>query len=302
MIDLTKPHAVVVEVGDKSYIRLHSPSDFYGYRDGKALCVNGIDGLRQSPGDPEFFMFGGAVHSLAKITPPRRIVTKYELREDLRGSTKEEVISVDQYGALVDGDQCLYRPVYEDIPRAAEDIPFLVQHETGEPRKLPPGIICSDKNHFARYPSFWHLGPVWATAHYVLWRVAKRINEIRGENPLIKFSFSSFREGYDTYRAGTETTAWVEVGKLVVNGIEVSKPASFVVNFTTDTKDRPTGYTHVIKAVAAPCLDELEAKIVAYVDEVTAHLRKWVSPDACPCCQRKFGPSTAAKLRARGAA
>lgn len=304
-IDTTKAFAIVVEVGDRSFIRIHPAPGYgyYGHGDGRDLCVNGVDGLRKAPGDDAFFVFDGRpVTSIAKITPPRRIVTKYELRDDLRGSAKEETISVDQYGTLADRDQCLYRAVHEDIPRAAEDIPFIVQHETGEPRKLPLGVHCSDKNHFARYPSFWHLGPVWATSHYVLWRVAKRINEIKADNPLIKFSFRPFDGGYIDYRTGSETTAGVEVGKLMVNGIEVSKPASFVINFTTDTKDRPTGYTTVIKAVTAPNLDELEARIVAYVDEVTAHLTKWVTPDACPCCLRKFGPATAAKFRVRGAA
>lgn len=300
-LDTSKAFAVVVEVGDKSYIRIHPAPGYgyYGHGDGRDLCVNGIDGLRKAPGDDAFYVFDGRpVTSIAKITPPRRIVTKYELREDLRGSAKEETISVAQYGDLGEGDQCLYRPVHEDIPRAAEEIQFIVQQEAGEPRKLPLGIHCSDKNHFARYPSFWHLGPVWATAHYVLWRVAKRIHEIKADNPLIAFEFRPFDNGYTDYRTGHETTVWARVSKLVVNGLEVSPPGSMAKCFTIKAEDRNI-YTRLVQAVTAANLEELEAKIAAQVDELTSDLTKWVKPDTCPCCQRKFGPATAAKFRAR---
>jgi len=277
--------AAIAEFDGKSYIRILVAS--HGYIDGKSLAVNGQLGLEKAPGDDSFLVFDGVVETLQKITPPRRITTKYELREDLRGAAKADVVSVDAYRELPESDQALYRPVCEDIPQTGEDIPFVVQSEAGPPAKLPKGVVCTDKNYYARFPGYWHLGPVRATAKYVLWRTAQRVAEIIRENRYIKWS-SGWGRDVDEYLNEThKNTFFIEIAPMTVNGIEV-RAQGLSSMFTTETKDRSLSYARIVQAVDANNLEDLEVKVAAYVEDLTSHARKWTSPDRCPCCQRRF--------------
>ena len=279
--------AVVVEFGGKSYIRFFAG---YYYTDGKNIAVNGVTGLEKSPGADDFFVFDGApVRSIQKITPPQKITTKYELRDDLRGAAKENTISVDVYRSMSPDDQTLYRAVNEDIPRKAEDVPFVIQKEKGPPSKLPQGVFCTDKNYFARFPSFHHLGPVRASSKYVLYRLAERFQQIIANNPYVKngshgipadpkkeYLGSSYRDSF-----------FIDIRPMTVNGIEVTAKG-LPTMFTSDATDQRLSYAHVVRAIDGDNLADLESKIVAYVERETAKHQKWTQPDKCPCCQRKL--------------
>jgi hypothetical protein len=282
-------HAIVVEHGDKSYIKVVRTNGYYV--DQKHIAANGISGLLQAPGDSSFLMFDGKVTTLQKIIPARRITTKYELREDLRGSPKAETISVSDHGNLSEADQSLYRPVYEDIPQGAEDIPFAIQREDGPPSLLPHGVSCIDQNSFARFPSFHHLGPVRASAKYVLWRLAEAFQQIIADNPYITNSMHGVgRDADAAYKGivrGYQDSFFIEVKPMTVNGIEVA-PKGMKTMFTVDGKDRHLSYGRTVPALAGDNLDDLEKKIAAFIDKTTAEHRKWVQPNACPCCQRRF--------------
>lgn len=288
-IDFTKTHAIVVEIGDRCFIRIIEGGYYF---DGKTLAVNGKIGLCKAPTDDSFFVFYGPhVDTLQKITPPRRIVTKYVLRDDLKGSPKEEVISVDQRAALSEADQCLYSAVHEDIPQQAEDIPFLVQREDGEPSALPFGVVSTDKNAFARFKSFQHLGPVMARHNYVLWRLALRVQEIAQHNPLIAFS-SGWGRDLDKYLKETAYKSFfIEVRKMEVNGITVAAQG-LKTHYTTDPADSRTSYALLVQAVAGENLADLEAKVSAYVNKLTEPLVRWANPNTCPCCKRSFDPKS----------
>jgi hypothetical protein len=278
--------AVVVEHAGKSYIRIFA--NWY-YSDGKNIAVNGQAGLPPAPGDNSFLLFDGApVKTLQKVIAPRRITTKYELREDLRGAAKEATLSVADHSNLSEADQALYRAVHEDIPRGTEDIPFVIQKEKGPPSQLPNGIVCTDKNYFARFPSFHHLGPVRATAEYMLYRLAVRFGEMMGNNPYIKNSMhgvpaDAAKEILNNHH---RTSFFIEVAPMKVNGIEVRPTSGMHTMFSTDQNDR-SNYCHRVAALDGDNLADLEAKIVAYVEKVTEPHRRWVTPDRCPCCQRK---------------
>ncbi len=275
--------AVVIEYGGKSYIKIFAT---YYYSDGKNLAANGHVGLGKAPGDDGLFVFDGSpVKSLQKITPPRRIVTKYELRADLRGSPKEETLSVSEHGNASEADQALYTAVYENIPREAEDIPFVIQKEKGPPSKLPQGIICTDQNYFARYPSFHHLGPVRATPRYMLYRVAKKLESIIAGNRYIKWSWVNDK-AEEILTSRFKDSIWVDVAPMLVNGIEVTGK-NLHTRFSIDPKDSQS-YSKIVAAIDGAGLDDLETKVSAYVEQITAKLSSWVQPDKCPCCQRRF--------------
>lgn len=279
--------AVVVEYGGKSYIRLFTSHYF---SDGKSIAANGQVGLPQAPGDSSFLMFDGApIKTLQRIIPPHQITTKYELREDLRGAAKEAVISVEQYRALSDSDQGLYRAVHEDVPRQAEDIPFVIQKEHGPPSRLHDGIVCTDKNHFARFPSFHHLGPVRATPKYVLYRLAVRFAELIGGNPYIKNSMHGVPAdpAKEILNSHHRDSFFIEVATMRVNGIEVRPNVGMHTMFSTDPTDR-SSYCYRVGAIDGVNLEDVEAKVVALIDKVTEPHRRWVMPDKCPCCQRAF--------------
>lgn len=279
-----KPTVLIIEHGGRSYIAITAN---YYYSDGKNVAANGVTGLPKAPGDQSFLMFDGApVETLQRITPPRRIITKYVLRGDLKGSSKEEVVSVEQRSEMSDADQCLYVAVHEDIPQQAEDIPFLVQREDGPPSLLPKGVTSIDKSYFARAPAFWHLGPVRASAKYVLWRTAKRLDEVIKGNRLIKWSIG-WGGDIDKYLSDFHSAFFIEVAPLTVNGMEVS-PKGFRTMFTTDAKDRNLTYSTLIQAIDGANLDDLEAKVAAQVEALVGPSLRWVSPDKCPCCQRRF--------------
>jgi len=284
-----KPRAAVMEHGGKSYVRIVHAGQYHTYDLIRTVAVNGQTGLDKAPGDDSFLIFDGKVETIEKITPPHRITTKYELREDLRGAAKADVVSVDQFRNMSEADQALYLAAHEDIPQTAEPIAFVVQSEDGPPSLLPKGVICTDKNYYARLPGYWHLGPVRATAKYVLWMTAKRLDEIIQHNRYIKWS-SGWGRDLDRYLRDAHTdTFFIEVAPMMVNGIEV-KAANFHTMFTTDAKDRNLGYARLVQAVDGDNLADLEAKVAKYVEDLTAQARGWTSPDRCPCCQRKFKP------------
>lgn len=287
-------NAVVVEHGGKSYITVLRSY----YVDQKQIAANGQCGLPNAPGDSAFLVYDGKVKTLEKITPPRRITTKYQLRDDLVGSSKAEVIAVSDYEALSDGDRCLYRAVYEDIPRAAEPIPFVIQKENGPPTQLPRGVVCTDKNNFARFPSFWHLGPVRASAQLVLARVAERLEQVIASNPYIKRSWGCGTEKPEEIVGSHRRSIFVEVVPMVVNGIEVV-PKGMTSMFTTDTNDRHLTYGMVVGPIDGADLADLETKIAAYVAEATAQHAAWVSPAECPCCRKPFEPAVVVKPKAK---
>lgn len=288
----TEVHAVVVEYAGKSYIKMVA-SGYYA--DGRNISANGVSGLVGAPGDSSFLVYDGApVTTLQKIIPARRITTKYELREDLRGSPKAETISVSDYGNLSDGDQTLYRPVYEDIPQGAEDISFVIQKEDGPPSRLPQGVFCIDRNSFAKFPAFQHLGPVRAAPKYVLWRLAEAFRKIMGENPYIAMSMHGIGQDADTaYKkmvTGYQDSFFITVKSMKVNGIEVT-PKGLHTMFSTKADDRRLPYATLISAIDGDNLEDLERKITAFIAKVTDGHRKWVQPNECPCCQRRFARS-----------
>jgi hypothetical protein len=292
--------AVVVEYGGKSYIRLFRS---YGYGDTKNIAANGRVDLPKSPGDDAFLMLDAApVTTLQKITPPRRITTKYELRADLRGASKEEVLSVDQYRALKECDQGLYRAIQEDLAQQAEDIPFVIQKEDGPPSKLPAGVVCTDKNYFARFPSFHHLGPVRATARYVLYRLAIRFAEIIGSNPFIKNSMHGVPADpvKEILNSHHRDSFFIEVTPMKINGIEVRPTSGMHTMFSTDPTDR-SSYCQRVAAIDGEDLADLEVNVAAFIDKVVEPHSRWVMPDKCPCCQRPFAepPKPAKRRRAQ---
>jgi hypothetical protein len=290
----TEPHgleALIAEHGGRSYIRLNASRGYHFY-DHDKIAANGVYPLPKAPGDDAFLVCDGKVERLEKITPPRRIITKYELRGDLRGASKAEVLGVAEWGALPDGDQGLYRPIHEDIPRQAEPIPFLIQSEAGEPSKLPQGVVSIDPKYFAKFPAYWHLGPVRATAKYVLWRTAQRLAEIIKTNPLITWSSGWGRDLDELLKSQHRDSFFIEFKSMIVNGTAVSAAGTKSM-FTTDAKERSGGYVQTVQAVDGADLTDLEAKVAAYVEKLTEQARKWVSPDRCPCCQRRFAKTKA---------
>lgn len=288
-------HAVVVEHAGKSYVKLISS----GYcADGRNIAANGVSGLKGAPGDSAFYVYDGApVNTLQKIIPARRITTKYELREDLRGSPKAETISVADYGNLSGGDQTLYRPVYEDIPQGAEDIAFVIQKEDGPPSRLPQGVFCIDRNSFARFPAFQHLGPVRASAKYVLWKLAEAFRKIIADNQYITTSMHGIRHDADTSHKemvqGYQDSFFITVKPMTVNGIEVTAKGLHTM-FSTKPDDRRLSYATLIPAIDGDNLEDLEVKIAAFIAKITDGHRKWVQPNACPCCQRRFAKARSA--------
>lgn len=282
-------HAVVVEYGGKSYIKIITSGY---YNDGRNIAANGVSDLPQAPGDSSFLVYDGApVTTLQKIIPKRRITLKYVLREDLRGSPKAETISVADYGNLSDSDGALYRPVYEDIPQGAEDIHFVIQKEDGPPSRLPTGVFCIDRNSFAKFPAFHHLGPVRAAPKYVLWRLAEALRKIMGENPYVTTSIHGIGRDSDVaYKemvTGYQDSFFVTVKPMKVNGIEVT-PKGLHTMFSTKTDDRRLSYATIVPAVEGDSLEDLDRKIAAFIAKITDGHRKWVQPNACPCCQRRF--------------
>lgn len=295
----TKPEAIVVEHGGKSYIRLLQKGTYYGHDWAKNIAANGAQDLPQAPGDSAFLVCESKVETLERIVPPRRITTKYELREDLRGSSKEPLISVEQYRSLTETDQMLYRPVHEDIPRQADPIAFVTQKEKGPPSQLPKGIVCIDTNHFARFPSFHHLGPVRATGAYVLWRTAKRVEEIVKGNPFVSFSAGWGRD-IDKFlnEPAYHETFFVEVKQMEVNGITIAA-VGMKLEFTLKRDERTRGYTQKLGYIDGDNLEDLERRVTDYVAKVTAHLAAWCPPKACPCCKRKFTKPVQARPKSR---
>lgn len=291
----TEVRAVVVEHGGKSYIKIFSPNHYYSdlYKD---VAANGVAGLEKAPGDDGFAVFDGSpVVTLEKLIPARKITTKYVLREDLRGAAKEETISVSDYNRLSESDQSLYGPVYEEIPRTAEPIPFVTQTEDGPPSALPRGVVCTDKNYFARFRSFHHLGPVMATDRYVIYRLAHAMKKLMGENPYIKNSTHGvpadpFREFLsEQYR----TSFFIDVMPMTVNGIEVTAKG-LATMFTVKTEDSRLGYARLVQGVVGDSLSDLEAKIDQYIEALIRPHRSWVQPTECPCCHRRFKKASAA--------
>jgi len=293
-----REHAVVVEHAGKSYVRVLRSNYWL---DEKLIAVNGVCGLPKAPGDDSFLVYDGTVETLERITPPKRIVIKYELRPDLVGSPKPPLLSVDEYHALPEADQGLYGPVWEDVPRQAEPIEFWTQKENGPPSKLPRGVVCTDRNSFARFPSFHHLGPVAATKNYMLWRTAKRVEEIIANNPLVKWS-SGWGRDVDEYLTNSHRDSFfIEVRPMSINGIEV-KAQGLHTMYTTDEKDRGLSYGAIIRPVHGDNLEDLEQKVAAEVERLTGALTRWAKPSECPCCKRpldppKRAPSVAARAK-----
>lgn len=288
-------HAVVVEHAGKSYIKIIRINGWHVDR--QHIAANGTSGLLPAPGDDSFLIFDGEVTSLQKIIPARRITTKYTLREDLRGSPKAETISVADYGDLSDGDKALYRPVHEDIPQGFEDIPFVIQHEAGPPSKIPVGVFCVDRNSFARFPSFHHLGPVRASAKYVLWRLSCAFRQLIADNPYITDSTHGIRrdddDAFKEMVRGYQDSFFITVKAMTVNGIEV-KPTGLHTMFSVKPDDRRLNYAQTVSAIDGDSLEDLETKIGAYIEKVMAPHRKWVQPNECPCCHRRFMKKKAA--------
>lgn len=276
--------AAVIEHAGKSYIQIIGGQ--YGL-DRKLLAANGVADLPPAPGDSAYFVFDGVVETLERIIPPRRITTKYELRADLRGAPKPEVLSVAEWQALSDTDQGIYRAVVEDIARSAEPIAFVTQKEDGPPSKLPEGIVCTDKNYYARYPSFWHLGPVMATARYMLYRIALRIEEIVSDNRYIAWSHHPGDPEKEILRSRYRDSFFISAKELRVNGIDVT-PKGLRSMFTIDAKDHSLSYCQIVSAVAAENLDTLMVAVEKAVDGYTEQARNWVQPNACPCCKRRY--------------
>lgn len=280
--------AIVVEHDEKSYIRVLSGNNYSGAP--KDIAANGVADLPQAPGDYQFLVYDGApVKRLERIIPAQRIVVKYELREDLKGSQKDDVISVDAYRALPDGDQALYRAVHDDVPREAKPIPFVIQKENGPPSQLPKGVVCTDKNYFARFPSFHHLGPVRATARYVLYRLALRFQEIIADNPYITSGTHGVHgnAAKEILNNQYRDSFFVKASPMLINGIEVT-PKNLKTMFSFATKDKNHPYGQVVRYIDGDNLVDLEAKVAAYVEKITEDHRNWVTPDKCPCCQRRF--------------
>lgn len=287
--------AVVVEHAGKSYIRVLA-SGYYS--DAKYIAANGVSGLSTAPGDTAFLVYEGpTVSTLQRVIPARRIVTKYELRADLRGSPKAETISVADYGNLSDGDRAIYSAVYEDIPQGSEDIPFVVQQEKGPPSQLPQGVFCTDKNSFARFPSFHHLGPVRASPKYVLWRLANAFHTIIGGNPYITDSMHGVGRSVDQAHRemvqGYQDSFFITMKPMTVNGIEVT--AKGVPYYFTTDKEKNVSYGMKVAAIDGNSLADLEANISAFITKTTQPHRKWVQPNNCPCCQRRFTKKASAK-------
>jgi hypothetical protein len=275
--------AIVTEHAGRSYIQVAVG----GWLDKKSIAANGVADLPPAPGDPNFFVFDGVVETLERVIPPRRITTKYQLRDDLRGAPKPEVLAVAEWQALPERDQEIYRAVVEDIPQSAEPIPFVTQREDGPPSKLPEGIVCTDRSYYARCPSFWHLGPVRATARYMLYRVTLRLREIVGSNPYIQWSHSPGDPEKDILRSSYANSVWISAKDMLVNGIGVS-PKGLKSMYTIDPKDRSLTYGVIVSAINAPDLEALMAAVDAQVEQYTEHARKWVQPNACPCCKRRY--------------
>src|SRR5690606_16750998 len=119
---------------------------------------------------------------------------------------------------------------------------------------------------FARFPGFWHLGPVRATAKYVLWRIAKRVADLVGENPLVKWS-SGWGRNIDEYlRSSYTDTFFIEVAPLEWNGVKLT-PAGLKTMFTTDAAKRGSNWGMVVSAIDGANLDDLETKVAAYVEQ-----------------------------------
>lgn len=275
--------AVVVEHAGKSYIKVIQTGNYWG-GDLKSFAANGISDLPRAPGDDSFLVYDGApVTTLQKITPPKRITTKYLLREDLRGAAKAEVISVAEFGRLPEADQGLYTPVVEDIPRQAEDIPFVVQKEDGPPSPLPRGVVTADKNYFARFKSFHHLGPVMATPRYVLARISVRISEIVQGNRHVEWSMLRYTPE-EILKDNRHTSLSVSLSPLRINGIN-AQATNLKTWWTIDTGHLQSYQTRV-PSITGANLEDLEAHVAAHVAETTKNIASWYPPDLCPCCQR----------------
>jgi hypothetical protein len=284
---MSEIEAVVVEHDNKSYIRILSGNIYSGPE--KNIAANGATNLMTAPGDNQFLVYDGVVETLERIIPAQRIVTKYELRQDLRGSPKEDTISVDTYRNLPSPDQALYTAVYEDIPRESRNISFVVQNEDGPPSRLPQGIVCTDRNYFARFASFHHLGPVRATARYVLYRLALRFKEIIADNPYITSGTHgvSGDAAKEILNNKYRDSFFVSAAPMSINGIEVT-PKNLYSKFVINSKGQEPSYAKQIGYIDGDNLDDLQAKVTAYIDRLTEQHCNWIEPDKCPCCQRRF--------------
>lgn len=276
--------AVIVEHAGKSYIQMVQTGNYWYGGNLKNVAANGVTDLPPAPGDNGFMVYDGApVRTLQRITPPKRITTKYVLREDLRGASKAEVIGVSDYGNLPEGDQALYTGVVEDIPQQAEDIPFVIQKENGPPSPLPQGVVTADKNYFARFKSFHHLGPVQATPRYVLARISARISEIVKNNPHVEWSMLRYTPEQILKDSGY-TTLSVSLRPLTINGINAT--ATNLKTWWTIDTGHLLSYQTRVPAITGENLEDLEAKVAAHVSETTKNIASWYPPDHCPCCQK----------------
>ncbi|TAA54588.1 hypothetical protein [Shinella sp. JR1-6] len=245
----------------------------YGYTahiNGKA-CTDFPDAI----GDENFVDVVGDITSIAAHYPQRKVITHYVPRPEFTDTVKGP-LSIAEYSALnEDRREVIYQPAYrmEDVP--PRPMEYVVYEVDAAPRKFPPGVMITVPDYLRRYRNVWHTLPCFMEKKELFTRLADAVvAETKNR--------SHFKVGDHRNIGSLSVDAAVKVQGF---------PQEFSFRILRWGLTNDYGNT-IVPQIQGDNLDDLLAKVGAWIGEQVERVRLVHSPVNCPCCGRKLPKDT----------
>lgn len=272
---------VILFTGGYSYIQTGYDSLYYQRKPGN---VSGLEGLlingkpapataRRAPGDPEnYYQVKGKITSVARLQSPVKVVTQYKVRPEFADSIKAP-ISVAEYKRLAEGRrEIIYEPEYREDPRPPLEYPIELHEEVAAPVKWPEGVMVRRPDYLGMFKSQWHTLPCFMTRPALMKLLAPKVKSAVERKAIFNLDY------YENTRH-----MWLRA-HFTIMGKDFSTD---VFRFETDAKDG-RNVANLLPVIEGSNLDELNAKVDAFIAEQLAKVEAIEVPKTCPCCEQKL--------------